>query len=118
MHFLRMRPAGFPMVRLRQLAELIHKSAHLFSFILSVENIKQLRAVFNASTIINTAIPMLFAYGHYHEEDDHKQKATDLINQLPSEKNSIIVQFKKLQIDSRNAAESQALIELKNTILR
>src|SRR5690606_15070649 len=37
-HFLRMRPANFPSVRLAQLAMLVHKSQHLFRTILEAGN--------------------------------------------------------------------------------
>lgn len=40
-HYLRMRPANFPAVRLAQLAALVHQSNHLFSKIIEQEDVKK-----------------------------------------------------------------------------
>jgi hypothetical protein len=66
------------------------------------------------SIIINTITPMLFAYGHYHNEEKYKQKALRWLEETPAENNSITKGFRQLNIDNKNAFDSQALIELKN----
>ena len=140
--FLRMRPVNFPTVRLAQLAMLIHESSHLFSKIRDAESVIELKKWFDieandywhyhfrfdelssfrikrpgqdsiSNIIINTIIPMLFAYGSYHDEAGHKEKAFHWLEQLAGENNNIIKQFWKLKIESRTAFDSQALIELK-----
>lgn len=141
--FLRMRPSNFPTIRLAQLAMLVHKSLHLFSKIkeaTGVKSIKQLlevtandywhyHYVFDETTafkkkrlgdqmieniLINTVIPILFAYGHYHHESSYKDKALKWLEDIHAEKNSITTGFKSLQVDNRTAFDSQALLQLKN----
>lgn len=141
--FLRMRPANFPTVRLAQLAMLIKQSTHLFSKIKetqSVTNVKELMNVtandywhyhytFDEATpykvkslgeqmidniIINTIVPILFAYGSFSKEDEYKTRALQWLSQLAPESNSITNKWKSFGVRNANALESQALIELKN----
>lgn len=141
--FLRMRPANFPTIRLAQLAQLICKSTHLFSRILEIETIKEIRELLDVSAndywhyhytfdnptpfkpkrlgtqmidniIINTIIPILFAYGMQKNEDLYKEKALHWLSYISSEKNSIINDWKMNGVSSSNALESQGLMELKN----
>ena len=63
--------------------------------------------------IINTIVPMLFAYGHYHQDEKYKQKAVAWLEETEAEKNSIIDGFGKLGIKCSNAFDTQALLELK-----
>jgi hypothetical protein len=142
-HFLRMRPGNFPTIRLAQLAMLISNSAHLFSLIREAENVKEVQAWFNVTAndywhyhyhtnesssfkkktigisminniIINTVVPMLFAYGNYHHEQKYKDKALQWLEQTEAEINSITKGFMMLNQENKAAYDSQALIELKN----
>lgn len=141
-HFLRMRPACFPTVRLAQLAMLIHMRSQVFSSIINCQRISDIKSLLNVTAndywhyhftfeettvympktagmgmtnniIVNTVVPILFAYGEYKNEDRFKQKAVDWIRCLPPEKNAVIEKFRKLEITNKNAGESQALLELK-----
>lgn len=141
--FLRMRPANFPTVRLAQLAALIFKSSHLFSRVLEIDSIAQLQDLFNVTAndywhyhylfdeatgykeknigktmidniIINTVVPVLFAYGLYHKNQAVKDKAINFLSNLSAESNSITKQWRLKSVTNRNAFDSQALIELKN----
>jgi hypothetical protein len=141
--FLRMRPANFPTVRLAQLAMLIVDSIHLFSKIKEENDLQNVKKLLNVTAndywhyhynfdepssfkkknlgqqminniIINTIVPILFAYGHYHKQHQYKDKALVWLAELTAEKNSIINGFSSLQIKSKNAFDSQALIQLKN----
>ena len=114
--FLRMRPANFPTIRLAQLAMLVYNSTHLFSKILEINDLNDLRklldvtandywhyhylfdqptnyktknlgAVMTDNIIINTVVPVLFAYGMYHNMQQWKDKAIQYLTQLPVEKN-------------------------------
>ena len=140
--FLRMRPGNFPTIRLAQLAMLIHESMHLFSKIKEANSIqdvknwmditandywhyhyrfdessvykqKNLGTAMIDNIIINTIVPVLFAYGNYHDENRYKQKALDWLELIEAETNSITRGFHKLGITCRTAFDSQALIELK-----
>ena len=141
-YFLRMRPINFPTIRLAQLAMLVHHSNHLFSKIKETVGLKEIKTLLNVTAndfwhyhytldeqsdykpknlgeqmieniIINTIIPVLFAYGLLHKENQYKQKALKWMEELGAEKNSITSKFKGLSIGNSNAFESQALIELK-----
>lgn len=142
MLFLRMRPSNFPTVRLAQLAMLVHKSLHLFARIResdNMETIKQLLQVtandywhyhysFDEATafkkkklgeqminsiLINTVVPILFAYGHYHDEERYKHKALNWLELISAEQNAITKGYTGLGVENRTAFDSQALIQLK-----
>ncbi|MCW3080390.1 DUF2851 family protein [Segetibacter sp.] len=141
--FLRMRPANFPTVRLAQLAMLIHKSSHLFSKIKETASLvtikeflnvtandywhyhylfdepgeyhpKQLGKQMTENVIINTVIPVLFAYGLFNDDAPVKDKALEWLLELSPETNSITQKWMSFRVTNNNALESQALIELKN----
>jgi hypothetical protein len=140
--FLRMRPANFPTLRLAQLAMLIHQSFHLFDAIKEAETIQRVMQLFQVTAndyshyhysltdepserlpkklgkqmlqnlMINTVCPMLFAYGHYHNNQRFKNKALHWLSLLPAERNVITEQWEKYQVAIQNALDSQALIQL------
>jgi Protein of unknown function (DUF2851) len=141
--FLRMRPGNFPTVRLAQLAALINESAHLFSEIKETDSAVKLKKWFDVTAndywhyhykfdeaatfkkkklgatmidniVINTIVPVLFAYGNYQHENKYKLKALQWLEETVAENNSITNGFKQLDIENKNAYDSQSLIELKN----
>ena len=142
--FMRLRPGNFPTIRISQLAALIHRSHGLFSKIIEIESIENLKKLFkvNASEywnshynfnklskinskkelgensintlIINIVIPFLFVFGEKQNKPHLKNRALEFLEQLPPENNSIISKWKKLGIESRSALETQALLQLKN----
>lgn len=141
--FLRMRPAAFPTVRLAQLAMLIHKSVHLFSFIRDAKALQEITCFFDVTAndywhyhyqleqaadyqpkklgcamvnnvVINTVVPVLFAYGLYTNDEAAKERAVAWLLQTPKEDNSIVNFWQQHRITAVNAMDSQALIELKN----
>lgn len=142
-HFLRMRPGNFPTLRLAQLAALIHRSAHLFSKILEETNFTALRALFKADAndfwhyhyrltdeseykpksigdsmidniIINTVVPMLFAYGSVHQDQEVKDRAILWLSKTSPEKNQVTKGFEHLGFGNQNSLDSQSLLELKS----
>ena len=64
--------------------------------------------------LINTVVPVLFSYGHYHNNNSFKDKALQWLEQIKSEKNTINKGFTSLQVENKNAFDSQSLIQLKN----
>ncbi len=141
--FLRMRPANFPSIRLAQLAMLINQSTSLFSVIkesLSLKGIKKLlnvtandywhyHYVFDEASafkeknlgtqminniLINTIIPVVFAYGLHNKEEAYKSKALQWLEEIEKEKNNITNAFARFGIENKNAFDSQALIQLRN----
>ncbi|MEO6549453.1 MAG: DUF2851 family protein [Ferruginibacter sp.] len=143
LHFLRMRPSNFPTVRLSQLAMLVHHSTRLFSIVKEaylLEDVKKLLSVtandywhyhytfddassfkekslgmqMINSIIINTIVPVVFAYGQHNGENAYKEKALRWLEQTLAEKNHITNGFTLLGISNKNAFDSQGLIQLKN----
>ena len=141
--FLRLRPANFPTIRLAQLARLIIEHENLFSFLLNFNDSRALKkelvleqseywkthyrfGVKSASNIgnlgissienilINTVSPLLFAYGNHRDNDDIRDKATELLESIRAESNAIVNKWKDLGIEVKNAFDSQAYIELYN----
>ena len=75
---------------------------------------KKLGTAMVDNIIINTVIPVLFAYVSYHDEERYKQKAIKWLEEVSAEQNSITKGFMHLGIENKSAFDSQGLIELKN----
>lgn len=145
--FLRMRPAGFPTVRLSQLAAVLQAHNHIFSLFSHETNIKGLTAGLRKTPspywqehydtakvskakntgmgvsgaqnlLINTAAPLLAAYGVYTGEEAWTERAMQILQQIPAESNQIIAEWKNLEFSPQHAFDSQALIELYNEFCR
>lgn len=141
--FFRMRPYGYPTLRISQFAQLICQSRNLFSHLLETADAKELQQFFNVSAssywdnhfqfdkpspgkpkqvgcnfvnvlIINAWVPLLFEYGNQHGMQQYKEQAVDILQQLPSEDNRIVRQWDSVGIKADNAAQSQAVIQLYN----
>lgn len=141
--FLRMRPANFPSVRLAQLSMLIHQSSNLFSVVKKTTSLKAISQLLNVTAndywhyhyvfdeatvykeknlgtqminniLINTIIPVVFAYGLYNKEEAYKTKALQWLEEITAEKNNITSAWVGLSVQNKNAFDSQALIQLKN----
>ena len=63
--------------------------------------------------IINSVIPLVFAYGLYHKNEAIQTKALNWLQKLPGEDNRIVQIFKQLKMKVSSAFDSQALVELK-----
>jgi hypothetical protein len=142
-HFLRTRPVNFPTVRLAQLAKLIHGSTHLFAYIKDTVQLNDVRNwlavtasefwdhhyTFQKSSgyrskklgnqmidtlIINTVVPVLFAYGSIHNEEQYKNRALNWLDELEPEMNAITSGYAELGVVNKSACDSQALLELKS----
>jgi hypothetical protein len=140
--FFRLRPNNFPTVRLAQLAALYNQHQNLFSKLIETTQLKDFYNIFDISVsaywrthysftasskksakkitkafvdllLINTIIPLKFMYlkqlGKLNEEE-----LLYMTREIKSEKNNIIDKFNDLKISSKNALESQALLQLKN----
>lgn len=139
---MRVRPQGFPQVRIAQLAAVLQQSKRLFSHILEKDDENLLRLFFhiNASEywqthytfgkpsikktkfpgdssinviLINTVAPILFAYGKKNNIEEYCTRALAILEDLKPERNSLITEFKKHGITPLNAADTQALIQLR-----
>ena len=75
---------------------------------------KKLGSVIIDNIIINTIVPVLFAYGLYQNVQQWKDRAIQYLSELAPEQNAITKQWKIKKVTNENALDSQALIELKN----
>lgn len=139
---LRLRPDNFPHVRIAQFAALIHSSTKLFSKIIEDTNIESLRKLFQVEPsdywktnylfshkstrrikklgtqsingiLINTVVPFLFCYANHKNNDELKNKAIQLLEEIPAEHNNIVNGWVKTGLKTENAFDTQALIQLK-----
>ena len=140
--FARMRPAGFPTIRLAQVAQVLNNTQQLFSKILELKDLKDIRSLFQATPseywedhyrfgqessfkekavgqslidliIINVVSPMLFLYGRSTGNYNYCDRAIRHLEGIKAEKNKITTGYRSAGIKAQNAAESQALIQLK-----
>ena len=140
--FLRLRPDNFPHIKIAQFAALIHHSSKLFSKIIENPEIEYLQSLFGCQPseywhthyrfgkksnqkmktlgalsvngiLINSVIPYLFCYAQHQGHQELKDTALQLLEQIPSERNSIIVKWEELGLKSTSAYDSQAFIQLK-----
>ncbi len=140
--YFRLRPMNFPTIRISQFASLYHLHQNLFSKLMEVNSTSDFYELFSVTTsefwnthytfekispkrvkklsnsfidllLINTIIPLKFVYQKYIGKLDESE-IIELMIQLKPEKNSIISKFDSLKISSKNAFETQSLLELKN----
>ncbi|GAA4329933.1 DUF2851 family protein [Flaviaesturariibacter amylovorans] len=140
-HFLRMRPAAFPTVRLAQLAALLQEGGSLFTRLLEADNPSEVHRLFQVTAndywhyhyrfeetsafapkklgaamidtlLINVAVPVLFAYGHFTGDPKRKDAALNLLRSVGPEDNSVLRPFRSIGVATEGAADSQALIQL------
>jgi hypothetical protein len=142
-HFLRMRPACFPTVRLAQLAMFVHQTTGWLTTVLNCPDVKEVKKILNVtandywhyhftfgeatvyqpkvlgatminSIMVNTLVPVLYTYGEYKKDDRFKMKAVEWLTGIAAENNSTLNRFRQAGMAYVNAGESQALIELKS----
>jgi hypothetical protein len=139
--FMRMHPGNFPTLRLAQMAQLIFKSHNLFSAVTEAKTLTGLQKLFELSAsgywdthygfnklspekpkslgkekfnllMINVIVPFYFLYGENRNIASLKDRAIEILEQLPPEKNSIIKRWEEVGVAAENALESQALLQL------
>ncbi|EGV42565.1 DUF2851 family protein [Bizionia argentinensis JUB59] len=139
--FFKLRPPNFPTIRLSQLAILYHKNDNLFSKVMSSSSLEQFYEIFGVGCsafwethytfqtvsktskkiltknfinllVINTIVPLKFAYAK-QQGQDQVSELIDLMTQIPSEKNTIVKKFNELKSMPDSASVSQALLQLK-----
>lgn len=140
--FFKHRPDNFPTIRLSQLAGLYHCHQNLFSKICKLNRVEDIYKVFNVSAsrywqnhyqfdkespkkkkslsksfvdllIINTIIPLQFAYAK-SQGKEFSEELIHLLEKVAPEKNATLDKFNSFGLKSQNAFETQALLQLKN----
>lgn len=141
--FFRVRPAGFPTVKIAQLAALLVREPHLFGGILASRDMRALHHFFEVEVhpywhdhyqfdkptgkgsarighmltdivVINAVVPLLFSYGRYKDDEKICQRALDMLAEAGAEDNAIIRMWEELGIRARTANDTQALLQLRN----
>ena len=140
--FLRLRPQNFPHIRISQLANLYYQQKAGLRQLMECETLDELKNVLKSQVtpywethytfgstspknekhlsygsinllMINTAIPMLFAYGRHTTKEVLCDRAFDFLEQLKAENNHIIRMWQQVGLPVKTAGDSQALIQLK-----
>jgi len=140
--FLRLRPQNFPHIRISQLANLYYQRRASLSALVescdtvalaemlqtqvtpywethytfgseSIRSAKHLSPASLNLLIINTCVPMMFAYGRHAMKEDLCDRAFDILEQLRAEHNYIIRMWQEVGLEVKSAGDSQALIQLK-----
>ena len=139
--FLRMRPMNFPTVRLAQLAMLVHTEDRWFSRIRNMQVPEEAERMLTVTAndfwhyhyrlekesgcqpktlgrnmvhniIINTIVPMLYAYGKIMNEPEDMRKARSWLMALPPEHNAATRYFEDPHWQPGDAYASQGILEL------
>lgn len=141
--FLRMRPYHFPTVRIAQLAVLVSRTKHFISVLLEEPHIegwvrffavapaneyweshyhfkaasalssKKISRETACSLVINVVAPFLFYYGRMQGPPVLKERALQLLGEIPAEKNAVIKGWQKAGWSAMDAGQSQALLQLR-----
>jgi len=141
--FMRIRPQNFPTIRLAQFAALIVQSNHLFSKIMEIKDVKELRKLFENlpvnnywethyhfkkeavklstqigktsinNILLNTVALFLFAYGTHTGTQFYISSAIKLLESLPAEQNTITDKFTLAGVKLDHAFASQGVLQLK-----
>jgi len=139
--FFKHRPDNFPTIRLSQLAQLLHKETQLFQQCMNAQSVSDFYELFAVSVsdywkthyvfdkehklsnkklttsfidllLINSVLPVLFAYNRYQGKDAIEQLIS-IASQLKPEKNTIIEKFMQLGITSQSGFDTQSYLHLK-----
>jgi hypothetical protein len=140
--FFRMRPNNFPTIRIAQLVSLFHKHQNLFSKLITRQDLKEFYELFSLEIplfwkthynfesrsksspkkltksfvdllVINTITPLKFLYQKSSKVVD-EAFFLEVLRKMKPEKNNIISKFNEIGVGTKNALETQSLLELKN----
>jgi len=139
--FLRLRPLNFPTIRIAQLSNLLANNSNLLSRTMDCLSLEDLYSVYSCGVsdywkthyifgkqstrrnknigkktihklIINAIVPIMFVYGKMKNHSEIKERAINLLEQIPPEANHITMRWNNLGFKLQNASESQALLQL------
>ena len=117
--YLRTRPQNFPHVRVMELARMYHEQRTGLSQMLECKDVKAVGKLLGVKgsklnlIVINTVIPIMFAYGRENGKEVLCERAFDLFDEIKPEDNNIVRMWQECGLSVRNAGDSQALIQLK-----
>lgn len=140
--FLRLRPAGFPTLRLAQFSSVLHHNELLWNAVLDARDMKEVTALlrhepsdywhshyhfsksgkeathqpgndFIRLLVINVLAPFVFHHGKIKNKPDLMDKALHWLESMPPEDNVVLRSWASLGCKAQNAAQGQALLQLK-----
>jgi hypothetical protein len=138
--YARLRPAGFPTVRLAQFARLLCNTGGFLNRFMVSDHFDDISRLFRIEQspywrehylfgkkaraqvptlgadaahllIINAAVPLLVAYSKQRQQPELLDKAIYWLSEIPAENNRITREWASLGMRVKTAADSQALIE-------
>ncbi len=126
------RPDNSPLARIATLAHFVKKMDGMLTKLIEQPTIENAFGMFDIRDteetllppqrmgrdsmellIINAVVPSLFLYGRLRNKEALCERAIEMLSQLGAERNTIVRQFGVRGVKAENAADSQALIELK-----
>ncbi len=139
--FMRLRPQNFPTIRIAQLARLYCSRQATLGALADCRTADDVRRMFatgvegywrthytfgsesregdkrlSAASLnvlaVNTAVPVLYAYGRHRSDEAMCRRALDIMGQLPPEDNAVVRQWRECGLEAQHAADTQALIQL------
>ena len=139
---LRTRPVNFPHTRIAQAAAIWMNQDVLFSAVMELDDLEKIRKLLEGFPsefwdthyhfkhvsaakkkalgktavdviLINTVVPVLFAYGRQRNRPRYCDRALNFLESLPPERNSIVALFGKAGMPLKNACDTQALLQLR-----
>lgn len=113
--YARTHPQNFPEIRIQQIAKLLHKKNSLLEWLNDV-NLDFLTEQTVNHIKINVSLPLQFTYNQYYCKP--VKHILEKFKDIKAEDNKIIRNCKKLGIKVDTSYESQALIELTNTMCK
>ena len=145
--FSRLRPSNFPTVRISQLSGMLALTGGLFSRVLEVDDITQLKVLFEITAssywddhylfgqlkrgyvkrtgtqatdiiLINSVLPLLFTYGKSRGLPEYSERALTFLEKIRAEENSVTREWLYVGIKAESALESQALLQLRDHYCR
>ncbi|HUX97289.1 MAG TPA: DUF2851 family protein [Bacteroidales bacterium] len=145
--FARLRPSNFPTVRISQLAGMLAVTGGLFSRVLDIADIRQLKELFEITAssywddhyifgqvkrgnakrtgtqatdiiLINSVLPLLFTYGRSRGLPGYSERALAFLEQIRAEENSVTREWSCIGIKAESALVSQALLQLRDNYCR
>lgn len=140
--YLRLRPQNFPHIRISQLANLYYNHKAGIDRVLECENADDARQLLSVGVtpywqnhytfgveskmsektlsaaslnvlLINTVVPILFAYGRNTGEERLCDRSFDLLDELKREDNNVTRMWEEVGLPVESAGDSQALLQLK-----
>lgn len=129
-HFKGTRPGNFPSARIPQFAEFVSRLdmqklmeiidsgeplSYFDSYLQSAAGLNgkpELAKSMRNHLIMNAIVPYFYLVSEKTRNERHLEKAIDLLSLLPPEKNSIIRNWQKNEVNAKNAFDSQGLLAL------